>query len=109
MRICELPLRQEGDTCMFSLEASVGNYLNIVTPAVRLRGYSLVVFSVQHGGGIPSPLSSEKGMFRYLSSSQMMVLVDCLEEAHVFSKIFNTNNEQRTLLMKAGMDSFTLH
>jgi len=41
-------------------------------------------------------------MFRYLSSSQMMVLVDCLEKAHVFSKVFNSNNEQRTLLMKAG-------
>lgn len=55
----------------------------------------------------PVPLNSEKGMFRYLSSGQLFVLLDCLEESHMFARSFNSNNEQRTILMKAGM--FTLH
>ena len=41
-------------------------------------------------------------MFRYLSTAQLFVLLDCLEESHMFARAFNSNNEQRTLLMKAG-------
>ena len=41
-------------------------------------------------------------MFRYLSTGQLFVLLDCLDESHMFATAFNSNNEQRTLLMKAG-------
>jgi brefeldin A-inhibited guanine nucleotide-exchange protein len=51
----------------------------------------------------PTPCVGEgEGMFHYLSTSQLFVLLDCLEESHVFATAFNSNNEQRTLLMKAG-------
>lgn len=42
------------------------------------------------------------GMYPFLSSSQLLLFVDCLEESHKFAKSFNANNEQRTFLMKAG-------
>ena len=53
----------------------------------------------------PSPAPSQgeqEGMFDRLSTTQLFVLLDCLEESHTFACTFNCNNEQRTLLMKAG-------
>ena len=50
----------------------------------------------------PPPLYSNRGMFRYLNTEQLFVLLECLEESHMFARTFNSNNEQRTLLMKAG-------
>ncbi|XP_061613568.1 brefeldin A-inhibited guanine nucleotide-exchange protein 1 isoform X4 [Phyllopteryx taeniolatus] len=44
----------------------------------------------------------DQGMFRYLTSEQLFKLLDCLMESHRFAKAFNSNNEQRTLLWKAG-------
>ncbi|XP_057680326.1 brefeldin A-inhibited guanine nucleotide-exchange protein 1 isoform X3 [Corythoichthys intestinalis] len=44
----------------------------------------------------------DQGMFRYLTSQQLFKLLDCLMESHRFAKAFNSNNEQRTLLWKAG-------
>ena len=41
-------------------------------------------------------------MFGQLSTPQLFVLLDCLDESHMFATAFNCNNEQRTLLMKAG-------
>lgn len=41
-------------------------------------------------------------MYPFLSSSQLLLFVGCLEESHQFAKSFNANNEQRTFLMKAG-------
>lgn len=43
-----------------------------------------------------------QGMYRYLTSEQLFKLLDCLLESHGFAKAFNSNNEQRTLLWKAG-------
>ena len=51
----------------------------------------------------PAPFVGEmEGMFRHLSTEQLFVLLDCLDESHMFATAFNSNNEQRTLLMKAG-------
>uniref|UniRef100_A0A3P9I331 ADP ribosylation factor guanine nucleotide exchange factor 1 n=1 Tax=Oryzias latipes TaxID=8090 RepID=A0A3P9I331_ORYLA len=44
----------------------------------------------------------DQGMYRYLTSEQLFKLLDCLLESHRFAKAFNSNNEQRTLLWKAG-------
>lgn len=41
-------------------------------------------------------------MYRYLTSEQLFKLLDCLLESHCFAKAFNSNNEQRTLLWRAG-------
>ncbi|XP_067108829.1 brefeldin A-inhibited guanine nucleotide-exchange protein 1-like [Osmerus mordax] len=44
----------------------------------------------------------DQGMYRYLASEQLFKLLDCLLESHRFAKAFNSNNEQRTVLWKAG-------
>lgn len=46
--------------------------------------------------------TQDQGMYRYLTSEQLFKLLDCLLESHRFGKAFNSNNEQRTLLWKAG-------
>ena len=64
--------------------------------------FTHLVQSISSAPALPKPGGVEQGMFRFLSTAQMFVLLDCLEEAHTFSRTFNLNNEQRTLLMKAG-------
>ncbi|XP_019897421.2 brefeldin A-inhibited guanine nucleotide-exchange protein 1 isoform X2 [Esox lucius] len=49
--------------------------------------------------GLESP---DQGMYRYLTSEQLFKMLDCLLESHRFAKAFNSNNEQRTILWKAG-------
>ena len=49
-----------------------------------------------------SAQTEDQGMYQYLSSSQLLQLVECLEESHKFAKDFNSNHEQRNLLWKAG-------
>ncbi|KAM8882521.1 brefeldin A-inhibited guanine nucleotide-exchange protein 1 isoform 2-T2 [Synchiropus picturatus] len=44
----------------------------------------------------------DQGMYHYLTSEQLFKLLDCLLESHHFAKAFNSNNDQRTLLWKAG-------
>ncbi|XP_039610544.1 brefeldin A-inhibited guanine nucleotide-exchange protein 1 isoform X1 [Polypterus senegalus] len=46
--------------------------------------------------------TQDQGMYRYLTSQQLFKLLDCLLESHRFAKAFNSNNEQRTALWKAG-------
>jgi brefeldin A-inhibited guanine nucleotide-exchange protein len=33
---------------------------------------------------------------------QLLLLIDCLIESHMFARTFNSNHEQRNLLWKAG-------
>ncbi|ESN92223.1 hypothetical protein HELRODRAFT_157983 [Helobdella robusta] len=42
------------------------------------------------------------GMFHYLSPDQLFVLLDCLLKSHRFARTFNSDQEQRSLLWKAG-------
>jgi len=37
-----------------------------------------------------------------MSFDQLVLLVDCLIESHMFARAFNSNNEQRNSLWKAG-------
>ncbi|KAJ8010696.1 hypothetical protein DPEC_G00077800 [Dallia pectoralis] len=46
--------------------------------------------------------SQDQGMYHYLTSEQLFKLLDCLLDSHRFAKAFNSNNEQRTILWKAG-------
>ncbi|XP_018409728.1 PREDICTED: brefeldin A-inhibited guanine nucleotide-exchange protein 1 isoform X1 [Nanorana parkeri] len=46
--------------------------------------------------------TEDQGMYRFLTSQQLFKLLDCLLESHRFAKAFNSNNEQRTALWKAG-------
>ncbi|XP_050031822.1 brefeldin A-inhibited guanine nucleotide-exchange protein 1 isoform X1 [Dermacentor andersoni] len=44
----------------------------------------------------------EQGMYSFLTSGQLLQLVDCLLESHRFAKAFNSDSEQRNLLWRAG-------
>uniref|UniRef100_A0A6Q2YHE8 SEC7 domain-containing protein n=1 Tax=Esox lucius TaxID=8010 RepID=A0A6Q2YHE8_ESOLU len=48
------------------------------------------------------PGQGEQGMYRHLTSQHLFKLLDCLLESHTFAKDFNSNNEQRTALWRAG-------
>ncbi|KAK5863090.1 hypothetical protein PBY51_000146 [Eleginops maclovinus] len=54
--------------------------------------------SETEGGGA----GSEQGMYRHMTSAHLFKLLDCLLESHTFAKDFNSNNEQRTALWRAG-------
>ena len=43
-----------------------------------------------------------KGMYQYIKTPQMWALLDSLEKLHGFARQFNSNTEQRVVLMKAG-------
>ncbi len=51
--------------------------------------------------------TQDQGMYRYLTSEQLFKLLDCLLESHRFAKAFNSNNDQRTALWKAGQYSLS--
>lgn len=44
----------------------------------------------------------DQGMYSYLSTANLMLLTDCLVQSHRFAKTFNSNQEQRNILWKAG-------
>ncbi|KAF5295877.1 hypothetical protein FQR65_LT10364 [Abscondita terminalis] len=44
----------------------------------------------------------EQGMYRLLSTKQLIQLTDCLLQSHRFAKTFNMDHDQRNLLWKAG-------
>ncbi|XP_069025363.1 brefeldin A-inhibited guanine nucleotide-exchange protein 2 isoform X3 [Embiotoca jacksoni] len=50
-------------------------------------------------GGESGP---DQGMYGHMTSAHLFKLLDCLLESHTFAKDFNSNNEQRTALWRAG-------
>lgn len=44
----------------------------------------------------------EQGMYSYLNTPHLLQLIDCLLQSHRFAKRFNSNNEQRNILWRAG-------
>uniref|UniRef100_A0A669P3B7 ADP ribosylation factor guanine nucleotide exchange factor 2 n=1 Tax=Phasianus colchicus TaxID=9054 RepID=A0A669P3B7_PHACC len=46
--------------------------------------------------------TEDQGMYKHMSSHHLFKLLDCLQESHSFSKAFNSNYEQRTVLWRAG-------
>ena len=64
-------------------------------------------FLQNHGEGHspdfdPTQQKEDQGMYQFMSSEHLFLLVDCLQESHKFAKDFNSNHEQRNLLWKAG-------
>lgn len=45
----------------------------------------------------------EQGMYGYLDTPHLLQLVDCLLESHRFAKRFNSDHEQRNVLLRAGL------
>lgn len=54
-------------------------------------------------------VESEQGMYRHLSPQHLFKLLDCLLESHGFAKDFNSNNEQRTALWRAGQSPLYIY
>lgn len=44
----------------------------------------------------------KEGLYMFLTPNQLFNLVDCLLKSHEFAKQFNSDQEQRNLLWKAG-------
>ena len=45
-------------------------------------------------------------MYEYMTSEQLLLMLDCLVQAYDFAKSFNVNHEQRNLLWKTGIKLF---
>ena len=59
--------------------------------------------SPQSGGlQLDTQQKEDQGMYQFLGSPQLFQLVDCLIQSHNFAKAFNSNQEQRNILWKAG-------
>ena len=56
-----------------------------------------------HSPDIPLECRHSEEMFGHLSDEQLLVMVKCLHESHDMAKRFNSDNEQRTILWKAGV------
>nr|XP_009862113.1 brefeldin A-inhibited guanine nucleotide-exchange protein 1 isoform X1 [Ciona intestinalis] len=55
-----------------------------------------------HTCDITTEVRNPDEMFSRLNEEQLLVMVRCLHESHVLAKRFNSDNEQRTNLWKAG-------
>ncbi|CAF1154793.1 unnamed protein product [Rotaria sordida] len=44
----------------------------------------------------------DHGMYTNMNFDQLLLLIDCLIESHMFARAFNSNHDQRNLLWKAG-------
>ncbi|KAI4886422.1 hypothetical protein NFI96_015350 [Prochilodus magdalenae] len=87
---------------------------NMAAALVRLSVYlSLIMLPLKCLGGFhrdaledteesEAQAESEQGMYKHLSPQHLFKLLDCLLESHTFAKDFNSNNEQRTALWRAG-------
>ncbi|XP_059351895.1 brefeldin A-inhibited guanine nucleotide-exchange protein 2-like isoform X2 [Daphnia carinata] len=47
-------------------------------------------------------LDLDQGMFQFMSTEHLLLMVDCLAKSHNFARQFNTNSTQRNVLWKAG-------
>lgn len=56
-----------------------------------------------HLGDVSQEVQQEdQGMYQFLTSPQLLMFTDCLLQSHRFAKQFNSNQEQRNILWKAG-------
>lgn len=72
--------------------------LAMATADVNQSGSISVLSTGDHGDS----QREEQGMYSFLSTAHLIKFVDCLNESHSFAKNFNRNQEQRTVLWKAG-------
>lgn len=72
--------------------------------------YSALLFSPLQQDTLDTDIhieTEDQGMYKYMSSQHLFKLLDCLQESHSFSKAFNSNYEQRTVLWRAGKADYT--
>ena len=44
----------------------------------------------------------DQGMYQFMTTKSLLLMVDCLGQSHHFAREFNTNATQRNVLWKAG-------
>ena len=44
----------------------------------------------------------DQGMYQFMATKHLLMMVDCLGQSHHFAREFNTNASQRNVLWKAG-------
>uniref|UniRef100_A0A674C5H0 ARF guanine nucleotide exchange factor 2 n=1 Tax=Salmo trutta TaxID=8032 RepID=A0A674C5H0_SALTR len=83
--------------CVVQLELiqTIDNIVFYPATSKKEDAENMAAAQVCHNGG-------EQGMYRHLSSQHLFKLLDCLLESHTFARDFNSNNEQRTALWRAG-------
>ncbi|CAF0873235.1 unnamed protein product [Didymodactylos carnosus] len=57
---------------------------------------------------LPDEPRDDQGMYQCMNVDQLLLLVDCLVESHMFARTFNSNHEQRNLLWKAAKPNLLL-
>uniref|UniRef100_A0A667ZW35 ARF guanine nucleotide exchange factor 2 n=1 Tax=Myripristis murdjan TaxID=586833 RepID=A0A667ZW35_9TELE len=88
--------------CVVQLEL-IQTIDNIVFyPATSKKEDAENMAAAQETADTAGELGPDQGMYRHLTSQHLFKLLDCLLESHTFAKDFNSNNEQRTALWRAG-------
>lgn len=50
----------------------------------------------------PAEVDRQRGVYQFMATDHLLMLIDCLERSHAFAEGFNANEELRTALWKAG-------
>nr|XP_057906847.1 brefeldin A-inhibited guanine nucleotide-exchange protein 2 [Doryrhamphus excisus] len=96
--VVQLELIQTIDHIVFSPSTSKKDDTDNMAAAQR----DVVEEGLLEGGGREEDADADKGMYGLMSSAQLFTLLDCLLDSHAFAKEFNSNNQQRTALWRAG-------
>ena len=73
--------------CTFNAAGNTSNWCNYSISLCQVMSLDLPSSS-------STILFSDRDMFRYMTTDQLFVLVECLEESHKFACCFNCNHEQ---------------
>uniref|UniRef100_A0A3B5QF98 ARF guanine nucleotide exchange factor 2 n=1 Tax=Xiphophorus maculatus TaxID=8083 RepID=A0A3B5QF98_XIPMA len=87
--------------CVVQLELiqTVDNIVFYPATSKKEDADNMAAAQSEAAGEEPAP---DQGMYRHMTSAHLFKLLDCLLESHNFAKEFNSNNEQRTALWRAG-------
>ncbi|KAJ8305729.1 hypothetical protein KUTeg_016274 [Tegillarca granosa] len=93
--------------CVVQLELiqTIDNILFFPTTSKKEDAENLAAAQTESGEASGIDFNQQKedqGMYQYLDTTELFLLVDCLLESHKFAKAFNSNHEQRNILWKAG-------
>uniref|UniRef100_A0A7N9AN41 ADP-ribosylation factor guanine nucleotide-exchange factor 2 (brefeldin A-inhibited) n=1 Tax=Mastacembelus armatus TaxID=205130 RepID=A0A7N9AN41_9TELE len=90
--------------CVVQLELiqTIDNIVFYPATSKKEDAENMAAAQVDHKKAEGGKLGSDQGMYRYMTSAHLFKLLDCLLESHTFAKDFNSNNEQRTALWRAG-------
>uniref|UniRef100_A0A8C5BNZ4 SEC7 domain-containing protein n=1 Tax=Gadus morhua TaxID=8049 RepID=A0A8C5BNZ4_GADMO len=90
--------------CVVQLELiqTIDNIVFYPTTSKKEDAQNMAAAQVSAASDWSGPQPRSQGMYAALTSQHLFKLLDCLLESHTFAKDFNSNNEQRTALWRAG-------